>query len=61
MIGIRIKGGVAIYTRSVINYKEKYDFEDDNLKTITVKITKSKSKPFLINTWYRPPNISRTY
>ena len=28
----------------------------DDLKTITVEISKSKSKSFLINTWYRPPD-----
>ena len=48
-------GGVAIYIRSVINYKERHDLQDDNLETITVEISKPKSKPFLINTWYRPP------
>ena len=28
----------------------------DNLETITVEITKPKAKPFLLNTWYRPPD-----
>ena len=50
-------GGVAIYIRSVINYKERHDLQDDNLETITVEISKPKSKPFLINTWYRPPRV----
>ena len=28
----------------------------DNLETITVEVSKPKSKSFLINTWYRPPD-----
>ena len=53
-------GGVAIYVRSMINYKERHDLEDDNLETITVEISKPKSKPFFINTWYRPPGTPST-
>ena len=34
--------------------------QDDNLETITVEISKPKSKPFLINTWYRPPGTPST-
>ncbi len=30
----------------------------ENLETITVEIQKPKAKPFLINTWYRPPDSS---
>ena len=51
-------GGVAIYVRSIIDYKIRYDLMIDNLETITVEIQKPKAKPFLINTWYRPPNSS---
>ena len=29
----------------------------DNLVTIMVEITKPKAKPFLLSTWYRPPNM----
>ncbi len=49
-------GGVAIYIRSVINYQERHDLEDEHLEAITVEISKPKSKPFLINAWYRPPD-----
>ena len=49
-------GGVAIYIRSVINYQERHDLEDEHLESITVEISKPKSKPFLINAWYRPPD-----
>ena len=52
----RYGGGVAIYVRSTIDYKVRLDLMADNLETITVEIIKPKVKPFLINTWYRPPN-----
>ena len=52
-------GGVAMYARSSIDYKVRYDLMTDELETITVEICKpTKAKPFLINTWYRPPNAS---
>jgi exonuclease III len=34
--------------------------EDDNLETITIEISKPKSKTFLVNTLYRLPDISST-
>jgi hypothetical protein len=47
-------GGVAIYIRNSINYIIRDDLFDENLETITIEISKPKSKPFLINCWYRP-------
>jgi hypothetical protein len=32
-------GGVAIYIRSVINYQERHDLEDEHLEAITVEIS----------------------
>ena len=52
-------GGVAMYIRSTINYSVRDDLSDENIETITVEITKPKSKSFLINSWYRPPNSSQ--
>ena len=43
-------GGVAMYVRSSIDYKVRYDLMTDNLETITVEICKPKAEPFLINT-----------
>ena len=52
-------GGVATYIRSMINYKENYDLEDDNLEKVTVdKISKPRSEEF--NTWYWPPDTRST-
>ena len=50
-------GGVAMFIRNTINYKIRSDIMPENLETITVEITKPKAKPFLLSTWYRPPNM----
>ena len=49
-------GGVAIYVRSTINYMIRAEFDTESLETITVEISKPKSKPFIINCVYRPPD-----
>ena len=50
-------GGVALYVRSSLNYKVRYDLDPRELEILTVKISKPKSKPLLITTWYWPhPN-----
>ena len=51
------KGGkVAMYIKSSINYKEKRDLQQNNLETITVEVSKPKSRSSLLNCWYRPPD-----
>jgi hypothetical protein len=45
--------------RNSINYIIRDDLFDENLETITIEISKPKSKPFLINCWYRPPDTPR--
>ena len=52
----RNSGGVAIYIRNVINYRERYDLNENNLEAIALEISKPKSKPFLVSAWYRPPD-----
>ena len=51
-------GGVAIYVRNPIQFKLRNDLRDDDLELLCIEINKSKTKPFLISTWYRPPNAS---
>ena len=51
-------GGVAIYIRTSINFIIRDDLTDDNLETITLEISKPKAIPFLINSWYKPPNTT---
>ena len=53
----RTGGGVAVYIRNSINYKIRQDVMPDNLELITVEIIKPKAKPFLLNAWYRPPDM----
>ena len=51
-------GGVCIYMRSNINFQLRADLSPNNLEYLTVEISKSRSKPFLVSTWYRPPQSS---
>ena len=55
---VRHGGGVAIHIRTSINFIIRDDLTDDNLETITLEISKPKAKPFLINSWYKPPNTT---
>ena len=51
-------GGVCIYVRSNINFQLCADLSPNNLECLTVEISKPLSKPFLVSTWYRPPQSS---
>ena len=51
-------GGVCIYIRSNINFQLRADLSPNNLEFLTVEITRPCSKPFLVSTWYRPPQSS---
>jgi hypothetical protein len=52
----RCGGGVALYIKNTLLYLERKDLVSDNLEIICVEITKQHSRPFLVTTWYRPPN-----
>ncbi len=49
-------GGVAMYIRNSINFNLRNGLHDEALEFLCVEISKPKVKPFLISTWYRPPN-----
>lgn len=49
-------GGVSLYIRDNINYVIRSDLVPSNLELIAVEISKPNGKPFIISTWYRPPN-----
>ena len=51
-------GGVAIYIRDPIDFINRKDLQNENLEFLCVEIRKPKTKPFLVSTWYRPPNSS---
>ena len=49
-------GGVCFYVRSNLNYKTREDLSTENLEWLTLEITRPRSRPFLVATWYRPPD-----
>ena len=51
----RSGGGVAIYVRD-IPYIKRDDLFGQGLEAVCLEIKKAKCKPFLVTTWYRPPN-----
>lgn len=50
-------GGVCIYLRTNLNYRIRDDLDDDDLECLFVEISKPRSIPFLVGTWYRPPAL----
>ena len=45
-----------ITNRSCINFSVRHDLSFDQLENLCILINKPRAKPFLIATWYRPPN-----
>ena len=52
----RNSNGVALYIREHINYVLRRDLVPSSLEMIAIEISKIKVKPFIISTWYRPPD-----
>ena len=52
----RSGGRVCIYLRSNINYQIRDDLCDDQLECVVVEIIRPHSRPFIVSTWYKPPN-----
>ena len=48
-------GSVCFYIRSSINFLYRSDLNIPNLENLCIEVNKPRSKPFLIITWYRPP------
>ncbi|RUA05525.1 MAG: hypothetical protein DSY43_04445 [Gammaproteobacteria bacterium] len=55
IINGRNGGGICIYVRSNINFRLRDDLGSTNLECLTIEITNPRSRPFLVSTWYRPP------
>ena len=51
----RSGGGVCLYVRSAMSYSIRSDLSTE-LEIVTIEIRKPRSKPFVVSTWYRPPN-----
>ena len=54
--GNRSGGGIGFLIRDTINYRLRSDLNDADIEILAIEIIKNKGKPFLITTWYRPPN-----
>ena len=52
----RSGGAVGFYIRNSINFPIRPDLGLDDIEALTIEIHKYKTKPFLVTTWYRPPN-----
>ena len=46
---------MALRIRTTINYDLICELHVDQLEWLCIKVTKSKTKPFIVGTWYRPP------
>jgi len=51
-------GGVCFYVRNNLNFEIRKDLDDELLEILSIEITRPRSKPFLVSTWYRPPGSS---
>ena len=49
-------GGVCFYIKTAINYSVRSDLNINNLENLCLESRKPNSKPFVVVTWYRPPN-----
>ena len=44
--------------RSNINFQIHTDLSPSDIECLTIEISRLRSKPFLVSTWYRPPQSS---
>ena len=49
-------GGIAFYLRDSLNYILRQDLPIHSLELACIEIRPQKSRPFIIISWYRPPN-----
>ena len=49
---------VCFYVRCDLSYKIRDDLSSENLELLVLEITRLRSRPFLVSTWYtiRPPD-----
>ena len=52
----KMYGGVSFYVCSRINFSLRTDLSIDQLENVRIEVRKPNSKPFLVTTWYRPPD-----
>ena len=49
---------MAIYLKESIPFFSRHDLARADLEAVTVEISGSHSKPFLVTPWYKPPSAS---
>jgi len=49
-------GGIYFYVPSNLNYKIRDDLSFGNLELLVLEVTRFRSRPFLVSTWYRHPD-----
>ena len=49
-------GGVCFYIKSSIKFSKCPELRVEALENLCIKITNPRSKPFIVATWYRPPD-----
>ncbi|XP_066929954.1 uncharacterized protein [Clytia hemisphaerica] len=52
-------GGVGVYIKSNLNYDIRKDLEHSEIESICIEIKPNKSRSWLFNTIYRPPDSSK--
>ena len=52
----RSGGGVCIYLPHNINYQIRDDLWDHQLECVAIEINRPHHRPFIVSTWYKPPN-----
>ena len=57
----RYGGGVAIYTRDILNVREMSSFVLENIEAVCLEIIKPKTQPILITTVYRRPSSNTNF
>ena len=49
-------GGVIIYVHSSLNHVVLEEYHNQNLELACIEVKVNKQKPFILLSWYRPPN-----
>ena len=52
-------GSIIVYMSNKLSYKHCLEYENDDIESVWIQINNTKSKAFLINFVYRPPNAGQ--
>ena len=51
-------GGVIMYIRNTVDFKILAEYQNHDLEIICIQVNLYKEKPFILMSWYRPPDSS---